>query len=138
MSVIHPGAAEAIEADAGILQAFGMRVQHAAEGVCELTVQVPTALINAGGYAHGSISYSMMDTAAAYALRSLERRGVTSQGSISYVRGAGAGSELLGRVTVASLTRRVATLRGEVMVVDGDETLLAAHGSFVFQLRAED
>ncbi len=49
---------------------------------------------------------------------------------------AAGGSTLRGRVAVLSRTKRTATLRGEVYLDEDGEQRLAAHGSFVFQLRA--
>ena len=114
-----------------------MRFLSAQDGVCELECTVPPQLVNAGGFAHGSIPFALMDTACAYALRSAGVRGVTVHGDTNFVRGGQAGSVFVGRVEVSSVTRRVATLRGTVHVRDGDELVLAAHGSFVFQLKVE-
>ena len=126
-----------IEEDQGILQTFGMRVVKAWEGECVIACVVPPGLVNASGFAHGAIVYAMMDTACAYTLGSVETRGVTIQGDVKYVRGGQAGSRFEARVTLASRTKRVATLRGEVYLLDSGEPVLAAHGSFVFQLRPE-
>ncbi len=131
---IHPRVAQALEADQGILQVFGMSVETAHAGVCRLRATVPGALVNAAGFAHGSIAFALLDTACAYALGSLETRGVTVNANTTYVKGAAAGSELEAVVSVASRSRRVATLRGEVFLLDDGERVLAAHGSFVFQL----
>ena len=126
---------EVLEKDKGILETFGIEVLKVEDGVCELSSCVPEALVNAGGYAHGAIVYALMDTGCAYALRSRERRGVTVHGDVNYVKGGQAGTVFRAIVQVSSLTRRVATLRGEVFVdVEGQAPALAAHGSFVFQL----
>ena len=97
----------------------------------------PAEFVNASGFAHGSIAYSLLDTACAYALGSQECRGVTVHGDVNYVLGAKQGSQLLSRVVIASRSRRVASLTGEVFLLDGQEQKLAAHGSFIFQLRVE-
>mgnify|MGYP001297951105 CR=1 FL=1 len=111
-----------------------MQVKRAEDGVCEVTADVPVHLVNAAGFGHGSIAYSLMDTACAYAIGSLEVRGVTVNGSVTYVRGARGGDKLRGQVQVMSRTRRTATLRGEVFIEGEEGPQLAAHGSFVFQL----
>lgn len=127
---------DAIADDQGILDAFGMKVVSAAEGQCEIHCLVPQSLVNAGGFAHGSIAFSLIDTAAAYAIRSTGSRGVTSTANITYVKGAVGGDCLEAQVIVLSQTRRVASLRGEVYLLKNGERMLAAHGSLVFQLRA--
>lgn len=137
MAEISEELSSALAADRGILETFGMRVVLAQAGRCHLACTVPQALVNAGGFAHGSIAFSMMDTACAYALRSAGVRGVTSNANVSYVKGAQGGSELLAEVAVVSQSRRVATLRGETYLLEGSNRRLAAHGSFVFQLQVK-
>ena len=129
---IHPRVAQVSQEDAGILQTFNMSVIHAWEGVCQLECTVPPSLVNAAGFGHGAIAYALLDTACAYALGTLELRGVTTHGDINYVAGSQAGSELHAEVQVLSHSKRVATLRGEVYL---GQRQLAAHGSFVFQLK---
>ena len=111
-----------------------MTVEAAHEGVCRLRATVPASLVNAAGFAHGGVAFALLDTACAYALGSLETRGVTINANTTFVKGAAAGSELEAVVNVVSRSRRVATLRGEVFLLDDGERVLAAHGSFVFQL----
>ena len=137
MSEISEHVVDAITGDQGILDAFGMKVVNATAGRCEIHCQVPHSLVNAGGFAHGSIAFSLIDTAAAYAIRSTGSRGVTSTANITYVKGAVGGDHLEAQVTVVSQTRRVASLRGEVYLLTNDERVLAAHGTLVFQLRAK-
>ena len=127
----------ALEADHGILQTFGLEVINIADGVCELDCTVPPNLVNAAGFAHGSIAFSVMDTACAYALRSVGTRGVTVHGDTHFVKGAAGGDQLYVRVEIVSRSRRVATLRGETYKVEDEERVLIAHGSFVFQLRVD-
>jgi uncharacterized protein (TIGR00369 family) len=124
----------ALAADQGILDTFGCAVVTLSEGVCELACRVPDNLINARGFAHGSIAFAIMDTACAYALRSSGGGGVTIHGDTHFVRGAGQGDELFARVEVVTRTRSIATLRGETFLVEDGERKLAAHGSFVFKL----
>jgi uncharacterized protein (TIGR00369 family) len=137
MSQISEHVVDAITGDQGILDAFGMKVVSAIEGQCDIHCQVPHSLVNAGGFAHGSIAFSLIDTAAAYAIRSTGSQGVTSTANITYVKGAVGGDSLEAKVVVLSQTRRVASLRGEVYLLTNDERVLAAHGSLVFQLRAK-
>jgi uncharacterized protein (TIGR00369 family) len=137
MSQISEHVVDAITGDQGILDAFGMKVVSAIEGQCDIHCQVPHSLVNAGGFAHGSIAFSLIDTAAAYAIRSTGSQGVTSTANITYVKGAVGGDSLEARVVVLSQTRRVASLRGEVYLLTNGERVLAAHGSLVFQLRAK-
>jgi uncharacterized protein (TIGR00369 family) len=72
-----------------------------------------------------------MDSASAYACASQGVRGVTTNGNITYVKGANAGAELFASAEVVSQSRRVMSLKAEVMDHQGQ---LPAHGTFLFQL----
>ena len=127
---IHPRVQLALAADQGILECFGMSVLRAEDGVCEIEAVVPQELVNAAGFAHGSLAFALLDTGCAYALGSLEVRGVTVNANTTYVKGATAGANMYAKVEVVSRSRRVASLRGEAFI----DKELAAHGTFVFQL----
>lgn len=125
--------------DAGVMDTFGFSVERASEGVCEIACRVPQRFINAAGFAHGTIAFTMLDTACAYALASREVRGVTVNANMTYIKAADADAQLLARVHVVSQSRRVASLRGDLFKLQGgngggQEEVLLAHGSFVFQL----
>ena len=119
-----------------------MQVIRASDGECEIGCIVPETLVNAAGFAHGAIAFALMDTACAYSLGTMELRGVTLNGNTTYVKGAEAGSKLLAMATIVSRTRRVVTLRAEVLLADAGADSrteraageLAAHGTFVFQI----
>lgn len=134
MSDIAPQLAAVLEDDAGILETFGMTVVRARDGACLIESTVPDQLVNAGGFAHGAIAFSLLDTASAYCVRSLGTRGVTTSANLHYVRGAVGGDRLRAEVQVMHRTRRTASLRGEVLLEDAGEWVLAAHGTFGFQL----
>ncbi len=130
---IHERVQRAMAGDQQILATFGIEVVQASDGLCEMSAIVPGSLINAAGFAHGSVAFSLLDTACAYALSSQGARGVTLNANVSYIRGCHAADQLRARTQVVSQTSRVATLRGELFV-QGQTSVLAAHGSFVFQL----
>lgn len=135
--VIHPRAQLAITADSGILETFGMTVLSADAGICQAVATVPDTLVNAGGFGHGSIAFSLMDTACAYALGSLEVSGATVNANTSYVKRVEVGAQLYAEVSVLSRSRRVATLTGQVFVETDSGRELVAHGSFTFALKGD-
>ena len=135
---VHPRVRTALAADKGIVECFGMSVLRAEDGTCEIEAIVPEELVNAAGFAHGSMAFALLDTGCAYALGSLEVRGVTVNANMTYVKGAGVGANMYAKVEVVSRSRRVASLRGEAYIRSSPEPAndleLAAHGTFVFQL----
>lgn len=124
---------EVLEKDAGILDHFGMRFIRAERGVCEMEAAVKPELINAAGLAHGGLLFALVDTACAYAVGSLGTRGATINANLNYVRAASAGQRIVGRAEVVNSSRRLVSLRAEVVTGDADARLLA-HGTFTFML----
>lgn len=123
-----------LAADEPILKLYGMSVDRIEQGVCEFSAVVPEGLINARGFAHGSLSFALLDTAAAYALIDQGAGGVTINANLTYVRGAQAGDRLRGSVKVVHAGRSVASAQGKVWVDVDDDWKLAAHGTFSFHV----
>ena len=124
---------EVLKKDAGILDHFGMRFIRAEQGVCEMEATVMPELINAAGLAYGGLVFALADIACAYAVGSLGTRGATINANLNYVRAASAGQRIVGRAEVVSRSRRLVSLRTEVVTDDADSRLLA-HGTFSFML----
>jgi len=130
---IDPRQQEVLQKDAGFLDHFGMQFIRAEAGVCEMEATVKPELINASGLAHGGLLFALADTACAYAVGSLGTRGATINANLNYVRAASAGQRIVGRAEVVNRSRRMVSLRAEVVTGDADSRLLA-HGTFAFML----
>lgn len=134
MSAIVPSAQELIDSDKSIQEHFSIQVHHAANGECRLSAKVDRVWLNGAGFVHGSVAYALMDSASAYACASKGVRGLTINGTVTYVRGSQAEAELVATAKVLNQSRRVMSLGAEVTNAQGE---LLAHGSFLFQLRVE-
>jgi uncharacterized protein (TIGR00369 family) len=133
MPMIEPYAQRLIDSDDSVRKRFGFDVVSAADGICQLRAVIDSGWLNGAGFIHGSVCYALMDSACAYACASRQVLGVTTNGNITYVKGAQSGTTLLATATMVSQSRRVMSLTAQVR--DEGEELLA-HGSFLFQLRA--
>ena len=131
MSKIVPEAQELIDLDRSVRERFALEVHHASRGECRLSATIDKGWLNGAGFLHGSVAYALMDSASAYACASRGVRGVTTNGNITYVKGAKARTELFASAQVVSQSRRVMSLKAEVMDHQGQ---LLAHGVFLFQL----
>ena len=131
--MIEPYAQRLIDSDDSVRQRFGFDVVSAADGICQLRAVIDSGWLNGAGFIHGSVCYALMDSACAYACASRQVLGVTTNGNITYVKGAQSGTTLLATATMVSQSRRGMSLTAQVR--DEGEELLA-HGSFLFQLRA--
>lgn len=134
MSAIVPSAQELIDSDKSVQEHFSIQVHHAANGECRLSANVDRGWLNGAGFVHGSVAYALMDSASAYACASKGVRGLTINGTVTYVRGSQAEAELVATAKVLNQSRRVMSLGAEVTNAQGE---LLAHGSFLFQLRVE-
>jgi uncharacterized protein (TIGR00369 family) len=133
MPMIEPYAQRLIDSDDSVRKRFGFDVVSAADGICQLRAVIDSGWLNGAGFIHGSVCYALMDSACAYACASRQVLGVTTNGNITYVKGAQSGTTLLATATMVSQSRRVMSFTAQVR--DEGEELLA-HGSFLFQLRA--
>ncbi len=131
MASLNTDAQELIQSDSSIRQRLGITVISAQDGNCQLSAKIDESWLNGAGFIHGSVAYALMDSASAYACASKGVRGVTTNGNITYVRGARAETTLVASAQVVSQSRRVMSLTATVQ--DSEEQLLA-HGNFLFQL----
>ena len=130
--MIESFAQRLIDSDDSVRKRFGFEVVSAADGVCQLKAAIDSGWLNGAGFIHGSVCYALMDSACAYACASRQVLGVTTNGNITYVKGAQSDATLLATASVVSQSRRVMSLTAHVR--DEHDALLA-HGSFLFQLR---
>ena len=131
--MIESDAQRLIDSDDSVRKRFGFDVVSAADGICQLRSVIDSGWLNGAGFIHGSVCYALMDSACAYACASRQVLGVTTNGNITYVKGAQSGTTLLAMATMVSQSRRVMSFTAQVR--DEGEELLA-HGIFLCQLRA--
>lgn len=127
---VHPNVDRVFSLDQGVAELFGYKVIRALEGECLIGTVVSEKFVNAAGFGHGSLAFTLMDTASAYALASIETIGVTVNANVSYVKGVVAGEELQAYASILTRSKRMVSLRSEATVAD----VVVAHGTFLFQL----
>ncbi len=127
---VHPNVERVFSLDEGVANLFGYEVEQASEGQCVIRAIVSKQFVNAAGFGHGSLAFTLMDTASAYAVASTESMGVTVNANVTYVKPVSAGDEMLASSSILTRSKRMVSLRSEVLV-DGS---LIAHGTFMFQI----
>ena len=127
---VHPNVDRVFSLDQGVAELFGYKVIRALEGECLIRTVVSEQFVNAAGFGHGSLAFTLMDTASAYALASIETIGVTVNANVSYVKGVVAGEELQAYASILTRSKRMVSLRSEATVAG----VVVAHGTFLFQL----
>ena len=127
---VHPNVERVFSLDEGVANLFGYEVEQASEGQCVIRAIVSKQFVNAAGFGHGSLAFTLMDTASAYAVASTESMGVTVNANVTYIKPVSAGDEMLASSSILTRSKRMVSLRSEVLV-DGS---LIAHGTFMFQI----
>ncbi len=64
---------------------LGMSVDHISEGQCTLSMTVRAEMLNGFGIAHGGITYSLADSALAFASNSYGRQSVSIDTNINHI-----------------------------------------------------
>ena len=127
---VHPNVVRVFGLDQGVAELFGYEVVQASDGQCVIRAVVSQQFVNAAGFGHGSLAFTLMDTASAYAVASTESMGVTVNANVTYVKSLSAGDEMMASSSILTRSKRMVSLRSEVLVGES----LVAHGTFMFQL----
>jgi acyl-CoA thioesterase len=66
-------------------QWLGIEVEHVEAGVCRLSMQIRAEMLNGFGIAHGGITYSLADSALAFASNAHGRQALSIDTSINHI-----------------------------------------------------
>ncbi|MGC1498270.1 MAG: hydroxyphenylacetyl-CoA thioesterase PaaI [Sulfitobacter sp.] len=97
---------EALWAEDHAAQWMGITVVSVGEGQSELTLTVDKHHCNGHGICHGGITFTLADTAFAYACNSRNQRTVAQHNTISFIMPGHVGDQLTATATEVSLTGR--------------------------------
>lgn len=101
------------------------------EGFCKLRMQVREEMCNGFTIAHGGISYSLADSALAFASNSHGRKAVSIETSISHIKPVKTGDVLTATAAEKSLGNKIGIY--EVRVENQDKVLVALFKGTVFR-----
>lgn len=124
---------QVLEADQALLDLFRIEVVESNAERTVLQAVVREELTNSAGVAHGSLAFTLADTAAAYAMVSRGLHAVTINAAVSFTGPARAGSDVTAVARVESAGRRLGTVT--VRVISGER--MVAHGTFQFFILPE-
>jgi uncharacterized protein (TIGR00369 family) len=119
--------------DASLLDLYRIEVVQTGDGACTLSATPRAELVNSAGVTHGSLAFTLADTAAAYAMASRELHAVTINAAMSYTAPARSDETLTARAEIRTAGRRLAAVQAEVH--SGDR--MVAHGTFQFSILQE-
>lgn len=101
-------------------QWLGIAVLEVKPGYCKLQMTVREAMTNGFAIAHGGISYSLADSALAFASNGRGDHAVSIETSIAHTRPAQVGDTLFAEATEKSHTRRFGIYEVQVTNQTGD------------------
>lgn len=88
-------------------------------GYCALKMEVRSEMLNGFGIAHGGISYSLADSALAFASNSQGKHALSIETSISHTAPLREGDAITATATEEQCSRRIGIYRVEVRKADG-------------------
>ncbi len=112
-------------------QWLGIECLFIAEGQCKLRMQIRKEMLNGFGIAHGGISYSLADSALAFASNAMGRACVSVDTGISHTHAIKEGDELTAEAKLLETTNKFAFF--DVTVRNGSGVLVALFKGTVYQ-----
>jgi acyl-CoA thioesterase len=89
-------------------QWLGIKVDHIESGACTLSLTIRKEMLNCFGIAHGGITYSIADSALAFASNSHGRQSVSVDTSINHIESLREGDQITAVAKEESLKNRFA------------------------------
>ena len=89
-------------------QWLGIKVDHIEPGACTLSLTIRKEMLNGFGIAHGGITYSIADSALAFASNSHGRQAVSVDTSINHIESLREGDQITAVAKEESLKNRFA------------------------------
>ena len=95
-------------------QWLGISVEDVKEGYCRLKMLVREDMLNGFGIAHGGITYSLADSALAFASNSLGKQALSIETSINHLEKLVAGDEILAEAKEESFKNTLGIYKVEI------------------------
>ena len=115
-------------------QWLGIQVEHIDVGTCTLSMTIRKEMLNGFAIAHGGITYSLADSALAFAANTHGRQSVSIDTSINHTEPLREGDKIVAIATEESLKNKFGFYRIEIK---RDETVVALFKGTVFRTNKE-
>jgi acyl-CoA thioesterase len=110
---------------------LGIEVIQINEGFCELILTVREKMTNGFNIAHGGITYSLADSALAFASNSHGRKCVSVETSISHTKPSLIGDVLTARAVEKSISNKIGIY--EITITNQDQVIVALFKGTVYR-----
>lgn len=113
---------------------LGIKVDHIEHGACKLSLKIRKEMLNGFGIAHGGITYSIADSALAFASNSHGRQSVSIDTSINHIEALREGDQIIAVAKEQSLKNKFAFYSIEI---HSNEKLVALFKGTVYRTEKE-
>ncbi len=101
-------------------QWLGIERLEESEGFCKVKMTIRPEMCNGFGIAHGGITYSLADSALAFASNSYGRQALSIETSISHIKQLVPGDVIIATATEVSQTYKIAIYEVRIHTINGD------------------
>ena len=115
-------------------QWLGIEVEHIDVGTCTLSMTIRKEMLNGFAIAHGGITYSLADSALAFAANTHGRQSVSIDTSINHTEPLREGDKILAIATEESLKNKFGFYKIEIK---RDDTIVALFKGTVYRTNKE-
>ena len=112
-------------------QWLGVRILEVQPGICTLKMEVRPEMLNGFGLAHGGITFSLADSALAFASNSRGRQAVSVETGISHTKAVREGDQLTAVARELNLGNRIGVY--EVTVTNQQQEIVGLFKGTVFR-----
>lgn len=109
---------------------LGIEINHIEEGTCQLSMTIRQDMLNGFGIAHGGITYSLADSALAFAANTHGRQSVSVDTSINHIEALKEGDKIIAVAKEESLKNRFGFYKIEIK---RDDTIVALFKGTVYR-----
>jgi acyl-CoA thioesterase len=110
---------------------LGIEIVLVGEGLCELKLIVREEMTNGFGIAHGGITYSLADSALAFASNSHGRKSVSVETSISHTKQCVVGDVISAKAKEKSISKKIAIY--EITITNQNDEMVALFKGTVYR-----
>ena len=115
-------------------QWLGISVDAVSPGYCKLSMTINDSMLNGFGLAHGGITFSLADSALAFASNSRGKQAVSVETSINHLEKLRSGDEIIAEAVEVSLRNTIGHYRIEIK---SESKLVAVFNGTVYRTKTE-
>ncbi len=114
-------------------QWLGINIIEAKEGYCKLSLIIRNDMLNGFGIAHGGITYSLADSALAFASNSKGQKSVSIDTSISHIVSIHEGDEIIAECICETESTKLGHYKATVFIKNQPTKIVALFKGMVYK-----